>query len=236
LITKKDRGSSMANYIYINLDTTAPQNPTLLIEGGAVYSTSQLVNLTITIDDANTTGYQMKIWGSVDTAYDASIQTTEAESSWITYSTNPQVQLSAGDGTKSISIRVRDDVHNASSIASDTISLDMTLPTVTVTNPDVDKISKVSGKDTFSFTFSSDVDFTEYKVKLVGSTGAAENTGTTIPTAGGSTNTSGTAGYLSTDVTTVTIKGLDLETAGATTDGQKIVKVFVKDSAGNWSV
>jgi hypothetical protein len=226
----------MANFVYITLDTTAPQNPIIQIEGGAVYTTSQLVNLSISVDDADTTNYQMKIWGSVDTANDANVQDTEVNSSWISYSGNPQIRLSDGDGAKTINVRVRDDVHNESSIATDSISMDTTLPTVTVTSPDVTKISKVSGKDTFSFTFSANEDFSEYKVKLVGSTGAAENTGTTIPTTSGSTNTSGAVGYTSGEVITVTIKGQDLEDAGATSDGQKTIKVFVKDDSGQWSV
>lgn len=226
----------MANFIYITLDTTAPQNPVINISGGAVYTTNPLVTLNIAVDDADKSGYQMMIWGNVDPAYNASIQATEATSAWIPYSPNPQVKLASGDGSKSISMRVRDDVHNPSSIAVDSISMDTSLPTVTVTTADVSKISKVAGKDTFSFTFSSNEAFTEYKVKLVGATGAAENTGTLIPTTGGSTNTSGTAGYTSGQVISVSIKGVDLETAGATSDGQKIVKVFVKDSAGLWSV
>lgn len=226
----------MANFIYITLDTTAPTNPVITISGGAVYTTNQLVNLNISVDDADKTGYQMLIWGSVDSAYNTSIQATEATSAWIPYSATPQVKLSSGDGAKSINIRVRDDVNNASGIAVDSISMDTSLPTVTVTTPDVSKVSKVAGKDTFSFTFSSNEAFSEYKVKLVGATGATENTGTLIPTTGGSTNTSGSGSFTSGQVVTVTVKGLDLESAGATTDGQKIVKIFVKDASGQWSV
>src|SRR5690606_11564042 len=227
---------TLANFIYITLDTTAPQNPVITIDGGAVYTTNQLVNLNISVDDGDKTNYQMKIWGSVDPTNDAGIQATEGASAWLPYSANPQVKLSTGDGAKTINIRVRDDVHNASSIAVDSISMDTTLPTVTVTTPDVSKISKVAGKDTFSFTFSANEDFSEYKVKLVGATGATENTGTTIPTTAGSTNTSGATGYTSGQVITVTIKGADLETAGAISDGQKTIKVFVKDTSGLWSV
>jgi len=224
------------NYIYILLDTTAPSNPIINISGGAVFTTNQLVNLNISVDDADKTGYQMLIWGNVDETYDTNIKLTEVTSSWIPFNANPQVRLATGDGSKSISIRVRDDVHNASGIAVDSISMDTSLPTVTVTTADVSKISKITGKNTFSFTFSSNENFVEYKVKLVSATGATENTGTTIPTTNGSTNTSATESFTSGQVITITVKGLDLETAGATTDGQKIVKVFVKDSSGQWSV
>lgn len=226
----------MANFVYITLDTTAPSNPIISINGDAVYTTSQLVNLDVSVDDINTVGYQMLIWGDVDLAYDVNIQNSEETSAWMPYSSSPQVKLSASEGSKSINIRVRDDVHNPSGIAIDSISMDTTLPTITVTSTDVSKISKITGKDTFSFTFSSNEPFSEYKVKLVGSTGAAENTGDLIPTTNGSINTSGLIGYTAGQVITVTIKGKDLELAGATTDGQKIIKVFAKDVSGQWSV
>jgi hypothetical protein len=225
----------MANYIYITLDTTAPSNPTVVIDGGAIFSTDMLVDLTISVGDSNTTGYQMKIWGDVDEAYNPNIRALEQDSAWTTYSANPQVKLSANDGKKTINVRVRDDVHNASSVAIDDITLDTSIPTVTVTQPDVLKISKQEGKDTASFTFQSSEDFVEYKVKLVGNTGATHDTGTSIPTTNGSINTSGTGSFTASTVTTVTIKGRDLELAGATTDGQKTIKVFVKDSSGQWS-
>lgn len=227
----------MANFVYITLDTTAPSNPVITIAGGAVFTTAQLVSLAISVDDVDKTGYQMLIWGDVDTTYDTNVKATEVTSVWAPFNAAPQIKLAAGDGNKTINVRVRDDVHNASSVAIDSISMDMSLPTVTVTTADVSKISKVAGKDVFSFTFSSNEAFTEYKVKLVSATGAAESTGTTIPTTAGSINTSGVAGnYTSGQVITVSIKGNDLATAGASTDGQKIVKVFVKDGSGQWSV
>lgn len=225
----------MSNYVYIYLDTTAPQNPVITIEGGAVYATNRLVNLEVSVTDTDKTGYQMLIWGDVDSAYNTNIQTTEAESKWISFSNNPQIRLSDGDGSKQIFLRVRDDVHNVSSISVDNISLDTAMPTVVVTQSDVTKISKVEGKDTFSFTFSSNKSFVEFKVKLVGAIGAGEDTGATIPTTNGSNGTSGTGSFTQGSVRTVTIKGHDLELAGATTDGQKIVKVFVKDEVGRWS-
>lgn len=225
----------MSNFVYITLDTTAPSNPTITIEGGAVFVTNQLVNISLSVDDADKTGYQMKIWGDVDTTYDTNIQDTETNSKWIPYSENPQVKLATGDGSKTINLRVRDDVNNASSVAVDNVSLDTTLPTVTVTNPDVSKISLISGKDASSFTFTVSEDFSDYSVRLVGSTSSTHDAGMEIPTAGGSVNTSGIGSFTKSDVTTVTIKGADLVSAGATSDGQKIIKVFVKDMSGQWS-
>lgn len=225
----------MSNYVYITLDTTAPSNPVITIEGGAIYTTNQLVNLSVSVGDSDTTGYQMLMWGDVDTTYNPSIQLTEATSTWIAYSANPQVKLSSGDNAKTINIRVRDDVYNASSIAVDSITMDTTIPTVTVTTPDVGKISKQAGKDTATFTFQSSEDFQQYVVKLVGTTGATHDTGTQIPTTGGSINVQGSGTFTSSTVTTVTLKAIDLETANANMNGQNTIKVFVQDASGSWS-
>lgn len=226
----------MANFFNLTLDTTGPSNPTIVIDGNASYATSQLVNCTIGTSDGTTTGYQMKIWGSIDNAYDASVQTTEVASSWVTYSTTKQVKLLTGDGSKTINVKIRDDVYNESSIASDSIILDTTKPVVTISGPDVNKISEQTGKNIASFSFTVDVIFDEYKVKVVSSSGSAENTGTVIPTTAGSTNMAGAiAGYAANTAINCTINGTDLKTASAG-DAAKIIKVFVKDPAGNWSV
>lgn len=224
----------MASYVFLELDTTAPANPSILLEGGATYANAQLIDATISTSDGDTTGYQMKIWGDVDLTDDPNIQDTEVNSSWITYNTTKQVKLSTGDGSKTINLRIRDDVHNESAQTSDSIILDTTMPVVTVGTLDVDVISKIAGKDTASFDFTVDVEFVEYKVKVVGTTGASHDTGTTIPTTAGSINTSDTGTFPASTPITVTIKGADLETASAG-DGQKIVKVFAKDDADNWS-
>jgi len=225
----------MTNFIYITLDTTAPSNPSIKVEGDAIFTTSQLVTLTIGTGDSVTTNYQMKIWGDVDTAYNANIKGTEVLSNWIPYNASQQIKLSTIDGTKNVNLKIRDDVHNESSISTDSIKLDTKIPTVTATSADVSKISKIVGKDTFSFTFSSDKDISEYKVKLVGLTNATHDTGNLIPTTNGSVNTSGVVTILEGQVTTVTIKAKDLELAGASTDGQKVVKIFVRDALNNWS-
>lgn len=226
----------MANNFTLTLDTTGPSNPSVQIEGGAAYVTQQIVDLTIGTSDGDTTGYQMLIWGSVDLAYNANIQDTDANSTWITYNTTQQIKLSTGDAEKTIYIKIRDDVYNESSQASDSTILDTTLPVVTITGPDVPKISKISGKNVCSFSFQSDVIFDEYKVKVVSAAGAAHDTGVLIGITNGSTNMSGNAGsYAASTPINCQIFGTDLETASAG-DGDKIIKVFVKDQATNWSV
>ena len=205
----------------------------MTIDGGNQYCTNNLV--TVALASPATDEYQAKIWGDVDPTHNANIQATEVASSWITYQEAIQAKLSAGDGAKNLYGKIRDDVYNESSQVGDTITLDTTIPAVSIAGPDVNKISKVTGKNTAALSFQVDQNFTEYKVKVVGSTGAAHDTGTVIPTTGGSTNTSATGTWTTASVINVTIKGADLETASSG-DGTKIVKVFVKDEAGNWSV
>lgn len=226
----------MASYFNLTLDTTGPADPSISLESGATYATQQLIDATISTSDGTTTNYQMKIWGDVDTTENANIQDTEGASSWITYSTSQQVKLSATDGEKTIYLKIRDNVYNESSQASDSIILDSTLPVATVsTGPDVSTISKIAGKNVCSFSFTVDSIFDEYKVKVVASTGATHDTGTQIPTTAGSTNMSGSAGdYPASTPIDCQIYGTDLETADSG-DGEKVIKVFAKDKAGNWS-
>jgi hypothetical protein len=231
----------MANFFNLTLDTTGPANVTVTLAGGAQYATDQLINASVSTADTPTTGYQMKVWGDLDITWaisngllpNGASTSTEANALWITFATARQLRLSAGDGNKTIYCKVRDDVYNPSAQASDSITLDTTRPEVTITGPDVNRISKQSGKNISSFSFVVDSAYQAYKVKVVASTGAAHDTGVQIPTAGGSTNMSGAAG---TGVTPVecTVTGADLETASSG-DGSKIIKVFVQDAAGNWS-
>src|SRR6056297_411157 len=226
----------MANYFLLTLDTTGPQSPAISLESGAQYATQQLINADISTADGETTGYQMKIWGDVDLTENPNIQDTEVNSSWITYSATQQVKLSTGDGSKTVYLKIRDDVLNESAQTSDSITLDTSLPVVTISGPDVNKISKIATANVSSFSFTVNEIFDEYKVKVVASTGAAHDTGTLIGTANGSTNMSGVAGdYPADTAINCSIYGSDLEVASAG-DGEKIVKVFAKDKSGTWSV
>lgn len=219
----------MASYFNLTLDTLAPAGLTLSINDNALYTTSRTVALTIGIGDEAATGYQMKIWGIDGVA-------EEAAASWETYAATKSVTLTEGDGLKTVSIKVRDDVGNESAAVSDTITLDTAVPVVTVTGPDRARISKVSGFNQSVFNFTADVAFAEYKVCVVPASSSTQEAGTVIPTTAGSSNTSGSAGdYPAATNIQVTITGADLETASPG-DGAKIVKVFVKNEAGTWSV
>ena len=219
----------MASYFNLTLDTLAPEGLTLAINDNALYTTSRTVTLTIGIGDEATTGYQMKIWGIDGVA-------EEAAASWETYAATKSVTLTEGDGLKTVFIKVRDDVGNETGAVSDTITLNTAVPVVTVTGPDKSRISKTAGFNQSIFNFTADVAFAEYKVCVVPANSSTQDAGTVIPTTAGSSNTSGSAGnYPAATNIQVTITGTDLETASPG-DGAKIVKVFVKNEAGTWSV
>lgn len=220
----------MASFFNLVLDTLAPAGVTLSINSGAEYTTKPAVQLTIGTSDEPTTGYQMKIWGDITDA------SSEVTASWQTYTTEKSVTLTTGDGLKTVNIKVRDDVGNESVVVTDTINLNTVVPVVTITGPDKTKISKVATFDSSVFSFSVDSDFEEYKVCVVPNSNSQESAGTIIPTDGGSTNTSGSdGGYKASTPISVTIKGADLESASAG-DGTKIIKVFVRNIAGTWSI
>lgn len=235
------------NFVYLTLDTTAPSGLQLLIDNGATFTADQFVDLALTSPEADT--FEMKIFGDLDLVQaqadglinGTATTTTEADALWIPFATAKTVKVATGDGDKTISFKVRDDVYNESTVASDVITLDTTRPTVTIdTTGTRTKLSLNEGFNESVFKFTSDTVFVEYKVKVVSAESATEDTGTTIPTTNGSVNTSGIKNDGSVFDTSVTpleirINSADLQLASAG-DGEKLVKIFVKDEAGNWSL
>lgn len=211
------------------MDTTAPAGLGISINDNAIYTTSTLVTLKLTLTDQDTNGYQMKIWG-IDGVDD------EGTAQWETFQAEKQITLSDGDGMKTVSVKVRDDVGNESAAVTDDITLNTAVPAVTITGPDVTKVSKVAGFNSSVVSFTVDVEFEEYKVCVVPATNSEQDAGAVIPTTNGSANTSGAdGGYPANTPISVTIHGGDLEEASSG-DGVKIVKVFARTAAGIWSV
>lgn len=227
----------MPGTFQITLDTTGPGGVTITLDAGnPAWSLDNVVDAIVATTDPDVTGYQVKFWGDVAGVPD------EASATWQNYTgASIPVTLTAGDGAKTVYCRLRDDVWNTSSTANDSITVDTTAPVITlIAGPDATRISKVAGKDVSVIQWKSDSALQAYKIKVVPSTSSLQGAGTTIPTAGGSTNMSqtgaGGAQVLAADTTvTSTIHGADLESASAG-DGAKTVKVFGQDLAGNWSV
>jgi hypothetical protein len=225
----------MPSTVSIVLDTTGPAGVTASVAGAATAVSARDTTVAVGTSDGGTAGYQVKIWGDVDPAANASIQATEGASAWLTLASPHAIRLSTGDGTKTINVRLRDDVLNESAPAADSVTLDTTLPVPNVTSgPTAARVSKIAGARTSSFTWSADAPIGAYEVRVVPTTGAARDDGTLVGTTNGSTNVAGVPTGAATPVTT-TIDGRDLEAASAG-DATKLLKVFVQDpTTGIWS-
>lgn len=222
----------MASSFKITLDTTAPSLSAILNGGGAVTSTRK-VALALKITDTSRAGYQYKVWGDIGSGV------TEEEAAWETYGEAEEklleVELTSGDGSKTVFVKARDDVWNETSAIEKTVELNTKVPTITITaGPTPSKISKVSGKRTSAFTFKANEAISEWRAEVVSSESDAEGSGTLIPATNGS-ETSG--GEVAAETNKEgSIDGRDLQTASGA-DGQKIVKVFGKSKAsGLWSI
>jgi hypothetical protein len=218
----------MASYFNLTLDTLAPQGLTIKLNNGSQYTTSKAVQLAINVTDESADGYQMKVWGIDGIA-------KESDAVWETLANVKDITLPTGDGLKTVYVKVRDDVYNETAVTSTSITLDTSVPAVTIIGPDVSRISKTSPKDVATFSFTSDVAFTEYKIKVVPSKSSLHDAGTLIGTANGSTNMSATGTFKASTAISCKIYGKDLELASSG-DGEKIIKVFVKNTVGTWSV
>jgi hypothetical protein len=233
----------MASSVTITLDTAAPAGVTIVLAGNAATVTARDVSAAIGSTDADLTGYQMKIYGDVDDAFATTeYRALEANAPWISFAATKSIRLSTTDGVKVVRVKIRDDVQNVSSEANDSITLDTTVPVISVTSgPTPARISKQTGKRTSSFTFQSDVALSAWKVKLVSNANDPDTAGTQIATTNGSTNVTGGA-LASATGTTVQIDGADLELAGvngnaAYNGAAGIVKVFGQAASnGAWSV
>ncbi len=218
----------MASYFNLTLDTLAPQGLTIKLNNGSQYTTNKTVQLAVNVTDESADGYQMKVWGIDGIA-------NESDATWETLANIKNVTLSTGDGLKTVYVKVRDDVYNETVAASATITLDTSVPAVTIIGPDVSKISKTSPKDVATFSFTSNTAFTEYKIKVVPSNSSLHDAGVQIGTANGSTNMTATGTFKASTAISCKVYGKDLE-AASSGDGEKIIKVFVKNAHGTWSV
>lgn len=221
------------SYFTLTLDTAAPANPSLLIAGGAAVTGDQVVPILLATPSLDVD--QMKLWGDVDQDADPLIQQTEATSFWIDFRTDVAVRLSDFSGRKTIYARLRDDVGNETLAFSDFIDLDLSAPVVHITTGvDRGRISKVAGFDAATFTWEATQDFDRYEVRVVPSTGSPQQAGTIVPVTGGSLNVVADGPVAAYTPIITTIRGSDLQVASPG-DGNKVVKVFVRDMTGKWS-
>lgn len=109
-----------------------------------------------------------------------------------------------------------------------TVTADTTPPVPDITVTTATRMSRQVGKDSSDITFTSDEAFVEYQIRKV--TNASDNIaqGALVETATVSSRSSHTV--------TITDDEIVAADGGSAIDGAKMLKVFVRDAAGNWSV
>lgn len=226
------------SFFYLTLDTTAPANPSLLINAGADVTGSQVVQVTLFSSDyggGSRDVTEMLVWGDVDPTADPHVQTSEGASEWVPFAPDTVVKLAGGDGRKTLYAKLKDDVCNETVAFTDSITLDTTLPVVTITTPvDKSRISKVPGCNVAAFAWEATHEFTHYEIRVVPSGGASHLSGIVVPSAQGSIHTLDDGDFPANTPITTQITGADLEQASPG-DTIKLVKVFVRDTSGAWS-
>ena len=180
------------------IDTTAPTG-TITINSGAASTSSVNVTLTLTCSDANGCS-QMKFSNDVDS--EPNYSTPE------TYSATKAWSLSSGDGNKIVYAKFKDTIGNWSMAYSDSIQLDTTLPTGTIS---INSAATCTNDPNVTLTLScSDT----------GGSGCDK-----MKFSNDGSSYSGEEGYNTSKQWTL----------GANTNGTKTVYVKFKDLAGNWS-
>lgn len=240
----------MASYVNITLDNTGVTPLMVTLNSDETRTGSTAVTLSVFLADADkeyADNYTMCILGDV-----------VSSGEWEKFAYEKTVVLTDGDGLKEVFVIIRDDLLNEGDAVSDTITLYTTVPTVTVAGPTIARISTNEGKDVTTFTFTADKSIEALKVMAVENINVLHDDATSklMPVTNGSkitvTNEAGESVKISSDTGlsldlgglvaysagrefTVTVYGLDLYEASPD-DGVKIIKVFVRERDGNWSV
>jgi uncharacterized repeat protein (TIGR02543 family) len=123
--------NTAADRLSITYDTQPPTGGTISINGGAAYTNSTAVTLTLSATGAA----QMKISENIE------FSDTDYES----YTADRSFTLSSGDGDKTIYVKYKDAAGNEAASVSDTIRLDTHVPEVSLssTAPDTTNLSPI---------------------------------------------------------------------------------------------
>jgi len=109
----------MSSTVTITLDTAAPGGVAIVLAAGVPIVSIFDVVAAISTTDTDSTGYQMKLYGDVDDAHaPAEYRTLEADAPWISFAASKNIRLTAGDGVKTVRVKLRDDVFNPSGEAT----------------------------------------------------------------------------------------------------------------------
>ncbi|HBV99394.1 MAG TPA: hypothetical protein DEF36_20435, partial [Desulfotomaculum sp.] len=185
----------------ITLDTTAPTGGSISINGGDTYTTSTTVTLTLSATGAS----EMMV--SEDSGFSGA--------SYEAYATSKSFTLSSGDGTKTVYVKYRNAAGNETSgTISDSITLDTTAPTISISAPS--ELLTASSSVTYAVYYTG-----AHAVTLASGDITLNKAGT----ADGTVAVTGTGN----STRTVTISGI----TGDGTLGISIAAATASDNAGN---
>ncbi len=175
-ISDKDNGSSTYTHTVTLTDGNEPTG-SVVINGGAAYTKSVTVGLTLSASDADQ--YAGAGVASMRFSHDGQVW-----SDWHPYATTWSWTLLSGDGTKSVHVQYKDNAGNVSAIAQDTIKLDTTVPKVSGTTP-TNKATGVARNVPLTATFSekmkkSTLTTSTFKLFKITSTGTTQVTDVTV--------------------------------------------------------
>ena len=234
----------MANYINLTLDTVGPQGVTLLLNNGETVTTSNAIEWKVSCADTDTTGYQMKMWGTAACP-------TEEKATWETFISSDMSLIRNAAGLKTIYVKLRDDVYNESATISATINYVKDRPTVQGLFVSPAKLSLIDGKNVAAGGFNFNETIDAVKIMIVSDVNATYDnpSNISIPT------TNGSSMWDDLTVDPYNISTLESEiavppeipvgfyinakdiSAVAPGDGVKIIKVFVRSAlSGLWSL
>jgi hypothetical protein len=230
----------MASFLNLLLDLTAPAGVTLTAPAN---SGSLVVSVTGNSTDTDKSGYTMKFWGAGVTT-NAVAGATEATAPALPFDNLPHNVTFAAEGAKTLYFAVYDSVGNKSNEATASVNIITSLPTITIDQVaggqapnlpanDAGRFSVQAGYRTLTFRFSPNQAVTEWAIRRVQSTGAlfTDAGNQTIGTTNGST-VGAVEAIASGAFKNITIDMRDMP--NQVTEA-KIIKVFAKNAAGNWS-
>lgn len=268
---RDEAGLVSSKEISCELDTTFPMPVVNLYEADGINKKadhSALATFGIRLEIQNDDvlgGAEYKVYGDFTPGSQTANGLDENDVDWAafvpdegkSYMSIKDLYCTVGDGTKHIYAQVRDNAGNITTLTNPKVfEYDTTAPSVTITDYDYNRISKVHierrdtsglivGKyaDQVHFTLKPDSEIQAYKVcAYLDATAAAavENVENevAIGTTYGSVNMSKT-GLKSSDVISSVINGADYEAAlgeVGKVDGAHFVVVYVQDLAGTWSI
>lgn len=139
-----------------------PRTPEIMLAGGVARTETRDVPLILSTSDYGT-GYnniaEMKIWGDLDPGfYPEYFGADEVDARWQPYAPLKQIVLSAGDGTKTVSAKIRNGTGVETSTLSDSVDLVTTKPHASILWADGARAPMMGGAVQFGWSSSSDFD------------------------------------------------------------------------------